>query len=245
MLHVKEARVCPSSKCRIHPSLTYKLIRNPIGHTNKHNPLCRSSRTVPHADSMCLCMCTGADKADAKLPFDIVLCRCRCCSAISNSPLAPLPFLSPSSASSFFVPVTHKDMSLCACYTPKYNNSCAQSLTHNILIVRFGASQIHTHALFSLFGSPFLSFSVSVLWLFLYFCIKCVWLRVCGKAVFALLFLRVCAGGSALCCQLGTAPTPRAQRQPAASTTHIVTHCAKSGPESGVCVHPSPTAAQL
>jgi hypothetical protein len=134
------------------------------------------------------------------------------------------------------VPVTHQ-------YT--YNNSCAQSLTPNFCIVRFGAPKIDTHTCsFSLWLSIYLCFYLflSALWLFL--CIKCLSLSECvcarGKAVFLPRFfwlsVCLCRAGSALCCQLGTAgaPTPRAQRQPPAS----VTHCAKSGPESGVCVHP-------
>ena len=137
LLHVKDVSeqskqawlVCPSSKClefAAFPSSLSRLISpsetqsNPQTYKIRFAHFCiRSSR------DLCDCVCMRTKETPN---CHLTLCRCCCCcccccSAISNSPLAPLPFLLLRLlllSVTLFVPVTHNDMSLCACYTPIY-----------------------------------------------------------------------------------------------------------------------------
>jgi len=138
------------------------------------------------------------------------------------------------------VPVTHQ-------YT--YNNSCAQSLTPNFCIVRFGAPKIDTHTCsFSLWLS--ISVSISFSPRFGYFCTfvlnVCLCLSVCAwkSCVFASLFLAVCVF------------VPRRQRTLLPTRDCWCTHASRPAPATSqcnalrkkwpgewcVCSSPSPTA---
>jgi hypothetical protein len=136
------------------------------------------------------------------LPFDIV-CRC-CCSAISNSPLAPFPFLLRLLLLSvtLFVPVTHNDMSLCACYTPPiYIYIIIHALNHSHPTFALCASApqklTHTHMLFFPLAL-FLCFTLSISFssCFGYFCTfvlnVCLSVGVCVEKLCFCLAFSVC-----------------------------------------------------
>jgi hypothetical protein len=172
-------------------------------HTQSALPFLRSSR------DLCDCVCMRTKETPN---CHLTLCRC-CCSAISNSPLAPLTLLLLRLlllSVTLFVPVTHNDMSLCACYTPIYIYIIIHALNHSHPTFALCASApqkltpTFTHALFPS-GSLSISFSPR----FGYFCTfvlnVCLCLSVCAwkSCVFASLFLSLsvclCRAGSALC----------------------------------------------